>query len=188
MLFEHEVVSHCAHTMLCCLGFICVAPIILYAGIAWARVVSVPRSVSMLQAQLQPAVLALLIAADESPIPGEFAGSCEIEYAARNPSYAEQPAELMRFQVQVEEGFDLFKSLHYQQNVTRSQLVVYLYHNEGKRFVLVWSDSVDAIVPEMLHCSVYVSQVTPLLASDRELVRDRLQHCSQDVPAPATPH
>ena len=188
MLFEHEVVSHCAHTMLCCLGFICVAPIILYAGIAWARVVSVPRSVSMLQAQLQPAVLALLIAADESPIPGEFAGSCEIEYAARNPSYAEQPAELMRFQVQVEEGFDLFKSLHYQQNVTRSQLVVYLYHNEGKRFVLVWSDSVDAIVPEKLHCSVYVSQVTPLLASDRELVRDRLQHCSQDVPAPATPH
>ena len=188
MLFEHEVVSHCAHTLLCCLGFISVAPIILYAGIAWARVVSVPRSVSMLQAQLQPAVLALLIAADESPIPGEFAGSCEIEYAARNPSYAEQPAKLMRFQVQVEEGFDLFKSLHYQQNVTRSQLVVYLYHNEGKRFVLVWSDSVDAIVPEMLHCSVYVSQVTPLLASDRELVRDRLQHCSQDVPAPATPH
>ena len=174
--------------MLCCLGFICVAPIILYAGIAWARVVSVPRSVSMLQAQLQPAVLALLIAADESPIPGEFAGSCEIEYAARNPSYAEQPPELMRFQVQVEEGFDLFKSLHYQQNVTRSQLVVYLYHNEGKRFVLVWSDSVDAIDPDMLHCSVYVSQVTPLLASDRELVRDRLQHCSQDVPAPATPH
>ena len=188
MLFEHEVVSHCAHTMLCCLGFICVAPIILYAGIAWARVVSVPRSVSMLQAQLQPAVLALLIAADESPIPGEFAGSCEIEYAARNPSYAEQPAELMRFQVQVEEGFDLFKSLHYQQNVTRFQLVVYLYHNEGKRFVLVWSDSVDAIGPDMLHCSVYVSKVTPLLASDRELVRDRLQHCSQDVPAPATPH
>ena len=188
MLFEHEVVSHCAHTMLCCLGFICVAPIILYAGIAWARVVSVPRSVSMLQAQLQPAVLALLIAADESPIPGEFAGSCEIEYAARNPSYAEQPAELMRFQVQVEEGFDLLKSLHYQQNVTRPQLAVYLYHNEGKRFVLVWPDSVDAIVPEILHCSIYVSQVTPLLASDRELVRDRLQHCSQDVPAPATPH
>ena len=75
-----------------------------YAGIAWARVESVPRSGNTSQAQLQPAVLALLIAADERPIPGEFTGSCEIEYAARNPSYAEQPAKLMSFQEQVEEG------------------------------------------------------------------------------------
>ena len=157
------------------------------AGIAWARVESVPRSGNTSQAQLQPAVLALLIAADERPIPGEFTGSCEIEYAARNPSYAEQPAKSMRFQVQVEEGFDLLKSLRHQQNVTRPQLAVYLYHNEGKRFVLVWPDSMGAIVPDLLHCSIYVSQVTLLLASDRELVTTRLQQCSHDVPAPATP-
>ena len=158
-----------------------------YAGIAWARVESVPRSGNTSQAQLQPAVLALLIAAVERPIPGEFTGSCEIEYAARNPSYAEQPAKSMRFQVQVEEGFDLLKSLRHQQNFTRPQLAVHLYHNEGKRFVLVWPDSMGAIVPDLLHCSIYVSPVTPLLASDRELVTTRLQQCSHDVPAPATP-